>query len=107
MRKNRKLERDIERSIVNYVENGLGGKALKLRISGKNGYPDRTCFLPGGQLIIFETKCPGEHPEPIQKVMIRELRELGFNTHVVHSLEEAKRHIGKLMKEKPLEIIRT
>ena len=52
------MESHIEKSVVKYVEDVLKGEALKLRIDGKNGFPDRSIKLPNGIEFLIEFKTP-------------------------------------------------
>lgn len=88
------LESGIENQIVRYVKS-LGGRALKLALINRIGFPDRTCLLPGGRVVFLEIKKPGGRVSMHQQVWLKRLRELGFVAEVVFSLEDAKEFINE------------
>ena len=90
-----KLEKEEEQEIAKYVSS-LGGLCLKLVIFGKRGWGDRTCFLPGPRIIIFEFKRQGRpNGESAQQKFWRSaLQRLGFEWYVVHSADEAKEYLN-------------
>ena len=73
-----KLERDIEKSLVDMVKRH-GGLCLKWTCPGWSGVPDRIILLPGGHVIFAELKRPeGDKVAPLQVWWSRKLGELGF-----------------------------
>lgn len=62
-----------------------GAWAPKGRLLGVAGFPDRLVFAPGGRFALAELKRPGERPRPLQRLVIRRLRRLGFRVAVVDS----------------------
>ncbi len=64
-----------------------GGMCIKLVILATAGLPDRLVLLPGGRVMFVETKAPKKGPTPLQDYMHRKIRGLGFEVHVVNSLE--------------------
>jgi hypothetical protein len=58
------------------------------------GDPDRIALLPNGRIIFIELKRPGEVPTPIQVFRHREIRELGFEVWVIHSVEELRERLA-------------
>lgn len=94
-------ETTIEAQIVNWVQNELGGKSVKLVNVGEQGFPDRTNFLPGGILLILETKTEEGKLRTNQKKWIRILRHLGFTVEVVRTLEHAKEVYRKAVARLP------
>lgn len=88
-----KLEADLERSVVQYVES-IGGRALKLAIAGVRGFPDRTLLLPGGRVIFVELKRPkGAHTYFQQQLWQGRLAELECEVHMIDNLDDMKRVI--------------
>lgn len=70
---------------------GLGFEALKLRIEGDDGFPDRTVLLSGGRSWFVEWKRgPSDKLRPRQRFWKRRLESLGHFVLVTHSLAEAK-----------------
>jgi hypothetical protein len=84
-------ESDLEADVIAWA-NSQGGYALKLKIDGQRGFPDRTIFLPGSQLIIPELKKPNKNDggSVNQKKWVRRLSELGFSTAFCESLDDVK-----------------
>ena len=82
------LESTIERYLVKRVE-ALGGFTLKTdRIPGRR-FLDRTCFLPGGRVIVVELKRPvGGRPRRLQAEMIEQVRALGLECYRCNTKEE-------------------
>ena len=90
------LERDIEARVVKYVES-LGGEALKLRIDGKNGFPDRTVILPNGKVFFVEFKTPDGSLRSAQTKAIRRLTKLRQEVHVVRSVQAGLDLVDKIL----------
>jgi hypothetical protein len=82
------LERDAEDRFVTWIES-LGFEAWKLRIDGRDGFPDRTVVTDRGT-IYFEFKRLRGKVRPQQRKVIKRLTEIGAPVFVVHSLKEAK-----------------
>lgn len=80
------LERDIEKILIREVRKA-GGLCLKFVSPGWSGAPDRLCLFPGGRILFVELKRPGGKVRPLQERRAEQLRELGFNTVVVDSME--------------------
>ncbi len=73
-----KLERDIERRLVEMVKQ-RGGLCLKWVCPGWAGVPDRIVLLPYGRIRFVELKRPkGGKLSNIQKWWQQKLRSLGF-----------------------------
>ena len=71
-----RAEQPIEHYLCKRIE-GLGGTTRKVVYQGRNGSPDRWCFLPGGKLLIVECKASGKKPDRQQSVEIAKLVSLG------------------------------
>ena len=87
-----RLEKTEENRFVQYVRDS-GWKAVKLTtagVYGEVGWNDRMVLAPWGIAIFFEFKREGEGPTKIQHARHRELRRMGFETHVVYTSDEAK-----------------
>ena len=82
-------EADIEKKLVAYVKT-CGGLALKFTSPGNAGVPDRLVLLQG-RVLFVETKAPGKRLRPLQRYWRRTLEQLGFQVHVVNSLESLER----------------
>ncbi len=73
-----KLEKDIERRLVNMVERH-GGLCLKWVCPGWSGVPDRIVLLPGGRIYFVELKRPkGGRLSALQRKWREWLLRLGF-----------------------------
>jgi hypothetical protein len=82
------LEADIENGFVRRAEK-RGCIALKLRIDGRKGFPDRTIFAPGGNILFIEFKAPGGKVSSQQREWHRKLRAMGFHVYVCWDTESA------------------
>ncbi len=83
------METDIETPFVSYCKT-KGCKALKLRLIGLRGFPDRSIFCPGGRVFFIEFKRKGKKQTGPQKLWQRILEELGFEYYVCNDLDKAK-----------------
>lgn len=91
------LEKDFEKEAVDYVEKELGGYALKLKIDGRRGFPDRTILLPGGIAIFLELKrSPSAHQRAQQVVWVNRLQDLGFVAEFCWNMKQVKQVIARL-----------
>lgn len=79
-------EKLIEKTLNKEVER-LGGWSLKLPCVYVAGLPDRLVLLPGGVLFFAEIKSTGKKPNPVQTLIHKRLRGLGFNVYVIDTLE--------------------
>ncbi len=57
---------------------------------GTRGWPDRT-FTTADRLIFVEFKAPGKKPTPLQTHTHTKLRNLGYEVHVIDSIEDGTR----------------
>ena len=85
----REIEQRLKKETVKH-----SGMCFKF-LSSVSGVPDRLLLFPGGLLIFVELKREGEKPRKLQMVMIRKIRELGFDVRVVDS----EQGIQELMEE--------
>jgi hypothetical protein len=81
-------EARIENEFVRFVESH-GLHALKLRIDGHKGFPDRTILTPNG-IVFIEFKAPSGRVSAQQRLWIDRLRELGYHVEVCTSADQAK-----------------
>ena len=85
------VEADLERAVCQWAVDH-GGEALKLKIDGERGFPDRTIFLPGGKILIAELKRPGKNKRSEQqKRRVAWLQSLGFAAEFVESMDDLER----------------
>ncbi len=87
-------EKYIEKHLRNEVEK-LGGKAFKFSSPGNNGVPDRI-VLYQGRCFFVELKKPGEELRPLQKVMVKLFKKLGFKVYVIDSIEKVREFIDEI-----------
>lgn len=84
-------EKAIEKKLREKVQKELKGLCLKLHSQFFTGLPDRMILLPGGEMFFVEVKTTGEQTKPRQKVVIRQLRKLGFRVEVIDRLEQVNK----------------
>ena len=68
----------------------MKGWSFKLWPVSVTGLPDRICLLPGGRLFFAEIKTTGEKTRPIQDVIIKKIRDLGFRVEIIDTSEQIK-----------------
>lgn len=81
-------ERQVEAALVAAAKSA-GGLALKFSSNAAAGYPDRIVILPGKPAFWVELKATGKTPRALQRIRIKELRELGQSVEVVDTIEAA------------------
>lgn len=87
------LEFDLEDDFVRWAE-AQGGVALKVKIEGVRGFPDRIVLLPGGRIAFVELKRKGKCKiYPQQMKWLKKLQSLGFVATLSDDLEEIIDHI--------------
>jgi len=79
-------EKLIEKTLNDEVKK-LGGWSLKLPCVYVAGLPDRLVLLPGGVVFFAELKSTGKTASPVQKLIHKRLRLLGFDVYVIDTLE--------------------
>ena len=83
-------ESELENDVVEWAES-QGGFALKLKIEGQRGWPDRTILLPDHRIVFAELKRPNKNRYSInQEIWIRRLINLGFPAGFYESLDDVK-----------------
>ena len=78
-------ERTIEHQLKKAVE-ASGGLCWKLVCPGTSGVPDRICLMRN-RAVFVELKAPGKQPRPIQVRRLNQLRDQGFQTFVIDSVD--------------------
>lgn len=78
----RSIEKILEEKFRISVKSS-GGKAIKFVSPSETGYPDRLVWFPGGYSYFVEFKDTNKKPTVRQQVVHRQLRDMGFNVHVV------------------------
>lgn len=66
-----------------------GWQVIHLIQTNVNGIPD-TLILRNKRALFIEWKRPGQEPRPLQSYRHRKLREQGFETLIVHYIEDLK-----------------
>lgn len=88
------LENTVENELKKQVEK-LGGKAYKFSSPGNNGVPDRI-VLYCGKCYFVELKRPGEDLRPLQKVIRKRFKKLGFKVYVLDSVDKVGDFISEI-----------
>ncbi len=88
-----KNEKSIEQALT-AASKAIGGMGVKLVSPGMAGMPDRLVLLPHGRTGFVEVKAPGRKPRPLQLRRHEQLRVLGFQVHVLDSMEK----VGDILK---------
>lgn len=74
------LEKTIESKLRKGIK-AIGGMCLKWESPGFTGVPDRMILLPGGHILLAETKAPGKKERKRQELVHKQLRALGFTVY--------------------------
>lgn len=88
-----KNEKSIELALTAAAK-AIGGMSVKLVSPGMAGMPDRLVLLPHGRTGFVEVKAPGQKLRPLQLRRHEQLRALGFQVHVLDSMEK----VGDILK---------
>ena len=80
------LEKELEAYLIKRVK-ALGGRSYKWVSPGNVGVPDRIIVLPKGRTIFVELKQPGKKPTAVQRVVMKQLQDLGAAVHWTDSKE--------------------
>jgi len=71
------------------IVNSYGGEAIKLKVAGTRGWPDRLVLLPQRRMFFAEFKRPKDGKTARQQETVHELlRELGFLVYVVDNVTQ-------------------
>lgn len=102
--KTAKLEQDIQKDILNFLEkNGfLAIKHNNIGIYARAGVPDILACSNQGKFIGIEVKRPGQKPKPIQQAFIDAINKLNGVGFYATSVEEVEKHLiskGIIKKE--------
>lgn len=84
------LEKEIEQKMKLFAEKKQG-MLLKLFIPGENGIPDRLLLMPDSRFAFIELKQKGKKPSKLQNYYHKQLREKGFDVHVVDDVHLAEK----------------
>ena len=89
------LEKEIEEKLVEKVR-GLNGLCLKFTSPSLTGVPDRMILLPKGKIGFVEVKRKGQRPKKIQRLRIKQLKELGFLVFVLDDREKIEEILDEI-----------
>lgn len=89
-------EKYLEKKLVSELKKYKSCKCLKYTSHNVVGYPDRLILLPGGRCIWVEIKSKGRTLSEIQKVRVKELRDMGHTVCVVDDEETLGEVIQKI-----------
>jgi len=92
------LEAEVEIAFVKFAES-KGCQALKLRIDGKNGWPDRTVITPQGVFFV-EFKSAKGRLRPMQRFYKSLLESLGFVVLTPKLIGEAENFLKEFISGK-------
>lgn len=93
--KKRDSEKKIERKLHDEIKS-VGGLCLKMVTMHFTGLPDRICLLPGARVEFVETKSTGDQPSKRQIIVHKILRDLGFNVHVIGTMDALNKFITEI-----------
>jgi hypothetical protein len=79
-------EKKLEKSLGEWVRQnkGLNIKLLPFLFSG---LPDRMCLMPNKVIFFVELKSEGKKPTPVQELVHKKIRALGFDVYVIDSIK--------------------
>ena len=80
------LEKRIE-GRLRVMTDRAGGMCVKLVVLSVSGLPDRLVLLPKAKIMFIELKAPGKGATPLQNYIHKKIRALGFEVHIVDSME--------------------
>lgn len=85
-------EKSIQGPVVAYARK-LGFRCDKLSTGSlyqTSGLPDFIFWFPGGRPLLIEFKRPGGKATPLQAATHRQLKELGYEVHVIDNATAGK-----------------
>lgn len=91
------LESELEKRFKTKMKQ-IGCKAYKFVSPGNAGVPDRIVLIPGGKICFVELKQYRKRPRPLQKWVIQQIREMGFEVYIIDSPQKIEELAEKLIK---------
>jgi len=88
-------EKVLEKSLAKQVE-ALGGWAIKLPAYLISGLPDRLILMPHGRAYFAEVKSTGKTPTPLQQLIIKKIKKLGFEVFTISNDTTLAEAINKI-----------
>lgn len=80
-------EKKIEDYLTKNVER-IGGMCVKFPPIFFAGFPDRIVLVPKGIIVFVELKAPNGVASPLQLIVHKRLRKIGFRVEIINSKEE-------------------
>ena len=87
-------EKRVETRLRKKIEE-MGGKAFKFSSPGNNGVPDRIVLYKGKSYFV-ELKKPGKELRPLQRVVSKKFKLLGFKVYVIDNIEKVGEFIDEI-----------
>lgn len=91
------LEREIEKHLKTEVEKH-GGLCLKWASPGVRGVPDRVIIKEGGEVFFVELKKEGGVLSPLQKKIIKEMRDRGARVFVLEGMDQVEDFLNEVVR---------
>jgi hypothetical protein len=88
------IERRLRQLVWRY-----GGMALKFTSPGFTGVPDRLVLMPSGRIAFAELKSTIGILSGRQKIVRRDLQDLGFPVYVINSTETLSQFENEFLKQ--------
>ena len=85
----------VEGYLFKRVKRDLNGYCLKFLPYFFAGFPDRIVLVPGGRIILVETKAEDGEISRRQRIRHVQLRKMGFDTRVIWTTAQ----VDKLIEE--------
>lgn len=84
----------VESKVCRYAR-ARGWYTMKLSGPGDKGKPDRIFMTKGERVKFVEFKAPGKTPTQLQRKVLRDFEEMGFEVHVVDHPGQAEEIFGE------------
>lgn len=89
-------EGKLKRKVEDFAKrNGVEFIRLALQPGVARGWPDNLFLIRGGRPLFIEFKAPNGHPSGLQLHRIETLGKLGYDVHICHDYDEARKAIAK------------
>lgn len=91
------LEREVEKYLKTEVEK-CGAVCLKFNSPGVRGVPDRVIIKEGDEVIFVELKRKGGVLSPLQKKVIKEMRDRGAQVYVLEGMDQVEAFLDEVIR---------